>query len=593
MDLPWLCLAFAFLEGEPQVEGLREQGSTVAGAAWWLGFACLGALLLWAIGRRRKLAARSERESAANAELLRMLQRTEARYRAAIEASSCVFWVTDPKGHVQAPASTLCEFTGEDAASVVEFGWVNAVHEHDRPGVLSEWQLGLESARAFEVEARIFSARHAGHRAYFMRAAPVRNEAGTLLEWVVTLQDVDDRRQSERERREIERRAQESQRMESLGVLAGGIAHDFNNLLVGVMGHAEWLSRRLDEHSPLQDNLQRIVGAAERAALLCKQMLAFAGRGRFLVEPCNVSSLAREVQGTLLGLIPAGTKFSVRAQAGLSPVEADPAELRQVLISLVTNSAEAFEEGLPGSIAVSIGSRHFAASDLMRTRLGARCVEGEYVYIEVSDDGPGIPSDVLPRIFDPFFSTKFMGRGLSLAAVLGIARSHRGTVDVISEPGKMTQVRVLLPALRADAPSLRAPSEPCQARGAVLVVDDDAEVRELARLTLEDVGVEVVLASNGQDALDMFSHMRDQIDLVLLDLTMPGVDSATTLRELRAIKPDIRVVLSSGYLAGDAIERMGETGVDGFLQKPWRPSSLVEKLSSLMTTRRPERVRVA
>ena len=173
------------------------------------------------------------------------------------------------------------------------------MHEVDCPLLLSEWRVGIEGKHAFEGEARVLSVTHGYHRACFIRAAPVRDDHGGLLEWVVTLHDIEDKRQSERERREIERRAQEAQRMESLGVLAGGVAHDFNNLLVGVMGHAEWLSRRLDEGSPLQDNLQRIVTAAERAAQLCKQMLAFAGRGRFLVEPCSVSAITKEMQSSL------------------------------------------------------------------------------------------------------------------------------------------------------------------------------------------------------------------------------------------------------------------------------------------------------
>ncbi len=547
---------------------------------------CLGlsGLSIWALLSRRRLLARLSADAEAHAQVVRGLRRIEARHRAVMQASSSASWVTDPQGNVLSPESTLCVFTGCNVEDAVELGWIHAVHEKDRPLVASEWQVGLSSGQPFEVEARIFNREHAGHRAYFMRAAPVRNEAGELLEWMVTLQDVDDRRQSERERREIERRAQESQRMESLGVLAGGIAHDFNNLLVGVMGHAEWLSRRIDEYSPLQDNLKRIVGAAERAAQLCKQMLAFAGRGRTMVEPCNLSDIAREMQGTLLGIVPPGTLFSVRTQPNIAAVEADPTELRQVLISLVTNSAEAFEDRPPGSISVRIGAGHFDAEGLMRTKLGGRCEPGEYVYIEVTDDGPGIARDVLPRIFDPFFSTKFMGRGLSLAAVLGIARSHRGTVDVVSEPGKMTRVRFLLPALRAGAESSRSMVARCAASGAVLVVDDDDEVRELARLTLEDVGMEVCSASDGQEAVDLFAREHERIELVLLDLTMPGLDSATTLRELKAIKPQVRVVLTSGYLPGDAMERLGETGIDGFLQKPWRPSSLVQKLSSVVTT---------
>lgn len=370
--------------------------------------------------------------------------------------------------------------------------------------------------------------------------------------------------------------------MESLGVLAGGVAHDFNNLLVGVLGHAEWVLRRLDRDSPLRDNLQAIVAAAERAAALCKQMLAFAGRGRFLVEPCQLSSIAKDMQVLLTSLVPRGVRLELDAGADLPRVQADPSELRQVLLSLVTNAAEALVGRTSGEIRVVTGSRYFSSSELAATKLGASCQEGEYVYIEVSDDGPGIADDVLPRIFDPFFSTKFTGRGLSLAAVLGIARSHRGTIDVWTQPGQGTRMRLLLPALLASgAPASSQVMDTRAVRGTVLVVDDDEGVRELARLTLEDVGARVLSARSGEEAIEIFRRFHDAIEIVLLDLTMPGMDSATTLHKLRSIDANVRVLLTSGYPALDALERLGEPAADGFLQKPWRPSELVAKLSSV------------
>ncbi|MFT3928117.1 MAG: response regulator [Myxococcales bacterium] len=585
--LPWLSNAGAFAVG---VLG----GGLVA---TMLGLAGLR------LARRRVRAPRvvASDESADRSELrlrrgglLEQGLRSHARYRAVVEASSSLLWVVDATGSIKEGGLAFKRLTGVDPGAVNPLGWVDAVHELDRPRFLSEWGVGVESGRPFDGEIRMLNLAHGHYRTSWFRAVPVRDEQGVLQEWVLTLLDIEDKRQSERERREIERRAQEAQRMESLGVLAGGVAHDFNNLLVGVMGHAEWLSRRIEAASPLQDNLQRIVTAAERAAQLCKQMLAFAGRGRFLVEPCSVSAIAKEMQSSLVTLAPQGTRVLVQAQPNLAPVEADPTELKQVLLSLVTNSAEAFEGCPGGTITVVTGSRFFTSTELMRTKLGARCVEGEYVFLEVRDDGPGIPADVLPRIFDPFFSTKFMGRGLSLAAVLGIARSHRGTVDVTSAPGEGTCVRMMLPALLAGSFATRTPPPASRsAKGTVLVVDDDVEVRELARLTLEDVGVRVLVACNGDEAIEVFTEMHAAIDLVLLDLTMPGTDSASTLRALRGLKPEICVVLSSGYLPGDAIERIGASGVDGFVQKPWRPSDLVDKLSGLLVRRPSGRFRVA
>lgn len=555
------------------------------------GLALLGwfaALLFCSRGRRwlRFWGARSVREAlarerAARSQVELRLRESDARFRAWLEASSSVLWLTDPTGGLRGDRAPFCKYSGMLPEAAAGVGWMTAVHGADRARFLTEWEAGMASQRAFDVEARFESQR--GPRTCALRAAPVHGERG-VVEWVVSLSDIEERRQTERELREIERRTQEAQRMESLGVLAGGVAHDFNNLLVGVMGHAEWMARRIEAGSPFHENLQRIVGAAERAAQLCKQMLAFAGRGRFLVEPCQLSSLARDMHALLTSIVPSDARLVLHTNPVLAPVQADPGELRQVLISLVTNAAEALEGRPGGTVTVATDACHLSARELAATKLGASCGEGEYVYIEVSDDGPGIAPEVLPRIFDPFFSTKFMGRGLSLAAVLGIARSHRGTLEVTSELGHGTRVRVFLPALRAGGVAIGSPPPAARsAVGTVLVIDDDEGVRELARLALEDAGATVVTASGGEEALRIYVQQHRHIEAVLLDLTMPGMDGAATLRELRAIEPEVRVVLSSGYPAGDAIERIGLPAVQGFVQKPWRPSELVARVSGVLS----------
>ncbi len=569
VETPWLAL-------------VRASGSLMA-----LG---LSALLAYEVQSARHEPKASdyqqnlEREVQSRREAELRLRSNEARYLSLIDASCSSVWVTDKQGKHILENRLSADFAAPPSAGEV-LDWRRLVHPDDAKSIEARWRAGIESGRAFEAEARFARNVQGDYRACLLRAAPVQGDDGSVLEWVASLRDVDDFRQTERERRDIEQRARESQHLESLGVLAGGVAHDFNNLLVGLLGHAELIARRLEANSPMQENVNSIIEAADRAAQLCKKMLAFAGRGRFLPERCQFSTVIKSMQEPLQAAMPSNVKltFEHRAQG---PVEMNPDELGQLLQIFVTNSVEALEQRPDGAIQVVTGSRFFSAEELAQTKLGSACLAGEYAFLEVFDNGPGIPDAVLPRIFEPFFSTKFLGRGLSLAAALGVARTHSGTVDITSRPGA-TCARLLLPVLQAETHGQRAhlPIARQRVQGTVLVVDDDVEVRELARLTLVDIGVNVFTASSADEAVRIYRERHRQIDLVLLDLTMPGGDGATTLRAMSEIEPGVRVILTSGYLAADAIEHIGEPRVEGFVQKPWRPSALAERMSNALRRR--------
>ena len=422
-----------------------------------------------------------------------------------------------------------------------------------------------------------------------IRAVPLRSSEGRPAGFIELVEDITARRKAEAERRRLEARIQQAQKLESLAVLAGGIAHDFNNLLMGVLGNAELALTRLPPESPVRELLERIEGAAVRAADLAGQMLAYSGRGQFLVERLDLNGLVRETAFLLESSISKKVACRYNLAPALPPVEADPTQIRQVLMNLVTNASEAIGDR-DGAITISTGVVWADREYLKATYLDEDLPEGFYVYVEVSDTGCGMDPDTQKRIFDPFFSTKFTGRGLGLAAVLGIVRGHRGAIKVYSEPGKGSTFKVLLPcAERPEAEQERreaavplARSGEWQGSGTVLVVDDEEEVRSVARMALEERGLRVLTASDGCEAVELFRRHAGEIGVVVLDMTMPGKGGEETFRDLRRIRPDVKVILSSGYNEQDAVNRFAGKGLAGFLHKPYRPSELVERIRQLL-----------
>jgi PAS domain S-box-containing protein len=369
------------------------------------------------------------------------------------------------------------------------------------------------------------------------------------------------------ERKRLEEKVRETQKLESLGVLAGGVAHDFNNLLTGILGNASLAADMLPPDHPARDSLLSVVQASERAADLTCQMLAYAGKGQFVVRPVDVSALVREIVGLIQSSIPRKVRVELRLASGLPPVSADPAQVQQLVMNLVINGAEAIGEKagvVEVTTATEVLDEEAARARLPRHELAP----GAYVVLEVKDSGCGMDSQTLPRIFDPFFTTKFTGRGLGLAAVSGIVRSHRGALEVSSVPGQGTTFRIYLPAAAASEPEPRPPAR------AILVVDDEEIVRRTAKTTLEKYGYKVLVAESGPQAVETYRRRPEAVELVLLDLTMPMMDGEEVLRALRAIRPDVKAIVSSGYSLEEATRRFAGHGVSAFLQKPYTAARL-------------------
>jgi CheY-like chemotaxis protein len=377
---------------------------------------------------------------------------------------------------------------------------------------------------------------------------------------------------------------QQTQKLESLGGMAGGIAHDFNNLLTPILGDASLALMDLPRDSPARIRLEKIQKVAHQAAALTHQMLDYAGMGSLQTEPLDVTSLVREMEQLLESTVARKARLAYELHPDLPGVEADATQLRQVLLNLVANAAEATRGGggAGSRIAIRSGALEIEAEALRQLLLGDSRPGGTYVYLEVEDTGDGMDSLTLARVFDPFFTTKFTGRGLGLAAVLGIVRGHGGAIEVDSVPDRGTRVRVLLPV--AGAP-LRPAVEPGPDRwrgsGTVLVADDDEGVRELTAETLTRAGLQVLCAADGREAVETFREHADEIGVVVLDRTMPGASGEEAFEEIRRIRADARIILVSGYSRDSTARRYSGTPFASFLQKPFLPETLVDRVRQL------------
>lgn len=412
----------------------------------------------------------------------------------------------------------------------------------------------------------------------------VFGENGTAIGLVGVSRDVRERKRAEEERRRLEFQVQQAQKLESLGILAGGIAHDFNNILVGILGNADLALEDLPMGSSSRAYLHQINLSARRAADLARQMLAYSGKGKFVVEDINLNDLVLEMTHLLEASLDKKVRLDFELAEQLPAIEGDATQIRQVYMNLATNAAESFT-ARGGVVTVSTRTVTLEKHTVLDSHFEQEIAPGLYVCLEVRDTGCGMSPETQGCMFDPFFTTKFTGRGLGLSAVLGIVRGHRGAIAIESAVDEGTVVRVYFPALEIAARSTRNSyleerRESWKGSGKVLVVDDEATVLMVAQRILEHLGFEVLLAENGQQAIDVFREHAEEIKAVLLDLTMPHMGGEETFDALRQIRPDVPVVLSSGYPEERA--KAGFRGEDlaGFVQKPYTVKTLASAIQS-------------
>jgi len=404
-----------------------------------------------------------------------------------------------------------------------------------------------------------------------------KSGAGQLLSVIQT--DITSQKRIEAEAAQFQTKLLQSQKLESLGVLAGGVAHDFNNLLTGILGNSSLVVDALGPASPLREYMRHVIRASERASDLTRQLLAYSGKGRFIVEPVDLSALAQETRSLVQLSVPKSVQLQMNLARGLPLVEADSSQLQQLLMNLVINAAEAIGEE-PGSVQVTTGTQLFEARDLAAGFASDKLKPGQYCFVEVQDTGCGMDESTKSQIFDPFFTTKFTGRGLGLAAALGIVRGHGGTIKVYSVPGMGSTFKIFLPAWEGEAPE--GPVTPLATQltgaGTVLVVDDEELVRNTACSMLTHYGYNVVIAENGLRAVELFERSPTLFAAVLLDLTMPVMGGEEALRRLQKLRPEIPVVLTSGFNEQEAVRRFSGRQLSGFLQKPFTSQRLAQSI---------------
>jgi two-component system cell cycle sensor histidine kinase/response regulator CckA len=462
-------------------------------------------------------------------------------------------------------------------------GWESLIFPDDIDTALGQLKQ-LLAGEAAVVEYRVVT-RTGEQRWMRDHARPELDAEGRVTHLYGAVQDITDERRAVEERLGLESKIQQAQKLESLGVLAGGIAHDFNNLLVGILGNADLALMDLAPEAPARGSIEDILIASKRAAELVRQLLAYSGKGRFVVQALDLRTLVEEMAHLLEVSISKKAMLKFDLGAELEPIEADATQIRQIVMNLITNASEAIGDH-SGAITLRVGTITCGDSYLAQTIHDEGITEGRYSFVEVSDTGVGMDEQTRAKIFDPFFTTKFTGRGLGLAAVLGIVRGHQGALKVYSVPGQGTSIKILFPAATGALPRDRGADLARTALFAgktVLLVDDEETVRQVGSRMLQRLGFNVLSADDGEEALATFREQQGSVDLVLLDLTMPNVDGEECFRELRLIRPDVRVVVTSGYSEQDLAERFAGKGLAGVIQKPFRVQALATVLAEALT----------
>jgi len=392
-----------------------------------------------------------------------------------------------------------------------------------------------------------------------------------------------ERTQAEEERRQLERQFQQTQKLESLGVLAGGIAHDFNNILAIIMGHC-FLAKNDVEAAAIY--IPQIEKTAERAADLCRQMLAYAGKAQLSQSQVDIRALVEDMVRMLCATIPKNAEIRFECSTEIPCIKGDASQLRQIVMNLIINASEAISNS-QGEIHILLSQKELRAEQGEKDHLGAVISPGKYVCLEVSDNGCGMDAETQQRIFEPFYTTKFAGRGLGMSAVLGIITAHLGALQFSSLQGQGTSFKVYLP-LQANGTEARLPdhhpvqSTPWQGSGTVLLAEDEEQVKMIARFILEKLGFGVIEASNGREALELYRKHAGVITLVLTDMGMPVMDGYELFRELKKLDPSLPVVISSGF--GDTVvtSRIAQKEIAGLVSKPYNVDQLRTVLKGVM-----------
>lgn len=495
----------------------------------------------------------------------------------AIDSLEHPFLIIDASNYrVQLANAAACEEEFSENITCYEL-----THRNDRPCKLHEHACPLEAVKKTKEPVSVQHIHYderGSLRNIEIHASPIVDEKGDVVRMIEYCLDVTDREKAEQEKRELEAKLTQSQKMEAVGTLAGGIAHDFNNLLMAIQGNASLMLFDIDPTHPHHELLSGIKNQVESGASLTAQLLGYARKGKYYVQPVQVNHMVEDM-ATSFGRTRKDISIRKELAQELPPIDADRNQLQQVLLNLLINASEAMPRG--GELILKTRS----VTDKAMQGKVYHPKPGHYVLLTVSDTGKGMDQETLGRIFEPFFTTKEMGRGtgLGLASSYGIVKSHGGFMEAESELGKRTTLSVYLPATdKVLQPSVQAPPTLVGGSETILLVDDEDRILKVGTKVLEKLGYRVLEATNGVEALKLYKEQMDQIDLVILDLMMPQMGGAETFDRLKEINPDVKVLLSTGYSLEGLAEDLLASGCDAFIQKPFGMQAMAEKIREVL-----------
>lgn len=561
-------------------------------AGWWIGLAGvlltgLSSVFVVTQLRQQDMLEQQVRERTA------ALQKTEERFRTLVQQVPAVVYLSalDEVGttlYISPQLTRMLGYTPQEWIAQPDL-WQRCLHPDDRARVLAAYETMRDDGVPMSCEYR-FIARD-GRVVWVHEVASIlgAREGEPRLHQGILI-DITEQKQAEEKRLELERRLWYAQKLESLGMLAGGVAHDFNNLLTALQGHLEMARQHSGNAANVRWHLDAALQVVQRATDLTRQMLAYAGKGQFIIQDVDLNALIEQNRAMLSAVVSRFVTFDLQLAAHLPPVRADVGQMQQVIMNLVTNASEAIGEQ-PGVITLRTGVQVCDQEYLQRSCLEEKPPPGRYVFLEVRDTGCGMDEHTRERLFEPFFTTKFTGRGLGMAAVQGIVRVLHGAIMVDSQLGRGTTVRILLPAAQPtafSAPTPPASEAPAETQGkpaatnTILVIDDEEMVCELVADALHLMGFQAFTACDGEEGERLFREYASEIACVILDLTMPRQDGASTYHILRAIRPDIPIILTSGYSLQEVLQRLGGQKPDGFLQKPYPLEALRRVVESVI-----------
>jgi PAS domain S-box-containing protein len=505
------------------------------------------------------------------------IRESEERFRNIADTAPVLSWVSGPDKLLTFINRGWLTFTGSTLEQVVGDGWIEKMHPDDRDRCYTDYASAFDAHRIFQTECRLRRV-DGEYRWMLTNGSPRFESSGAFVGFIGTCTDITDLKRSQEE-------SLARQKLESLGVLAGGVAHDFNNLLGSVIANSELVLSELPDGSPAADGVESIKTVAERAAEIVRQMMSYAGQGDTVFEPVDLSGLLHEMVEFLKVSISKRATLNITLPKELPTVRANAAQLRQVILNLITNASEGLgeQEGVISITAARLRSGPTDnAPDLCR---------GDYVRLEVSDTGCGMTEEAQSKIFDPFFSTKFAGRGMGLAVVRGVVRSHGGAINVVSAPGQGSRFEILLPCSNEQArkghhKTGSSAADVVSSSGTILMVEDEHSLRDPISKMLRRKGLTVFEAADGQVGASLFRDKASVIDVVLLDLTLPGLSGGEVLRELRQLQPDVTVIITSAYSREQAQAMLGTQLPWLYISKPYQVNELTDLLRDSIRAKR-------